>query len=386
VESTGTSSFQLDKLIDLELLQRVQDHLAAAFGLSSMVMAPDGGELTPISEWRPYCDAVCQIPAGLKRCRDSWRKGADRAAREGRPTAYFCYGGLADLASPVIYKGEHMATLLCGLVRLEGREKSHEEESAHELERLPLASQEMAELHSQIPVMRPDQLSHAANIVFDMAQYVVSVAAKGQLERALAEAELLALQGQVQPHFLYNTLNAISALALFEEAPRTVEAIHTLAALLRHSLGKKAETRLKAEVAHAGGYLALQKLRLGDRLRYSIDVSPGLEAVALPVLTLQPLVENAVVHGIEPRRAGGSITLRARADGGAAVIEVIDDGVGLARSPQGATGAVITHRSSAGIGLDNLRERLRYLYGARGQLELEPGAHGGVTARLRLPL
>jgi signal transduction histidine kinase len=196
--------------------------------------------------------------------------------------------------------------------------------------------------------------------------------------RLLAEARLRALQAQIEPHFLYNTLaNVVSLIG--PDPDRARHMLERLIDFLRASLAasRAGQASVGAELDLAGAYLDLLGVRLGARLRYRIDADAPVRALALAPMLLQPLVENAVMHGIEPALAGGEIVVRARADAGRLCIEVSDDGAGLGHAPP---------RPGGGVGLANLRERLRSLHPDGAQLQLLENPAGGVTARLLLPL
>ncbi len=144
------------------------------------------------------------------------------------------------------------------------------------------------------------------------------------------EAELRALQSQINPHFLFNTLNTLSSMALLEGAGKTHQMLLALADLMRYSLRRgPALATLEEEVMHAKYYLRIQQATMGDRLRMRLDVPPELGGIRVPLLTLQPLVENAVLHGIEEKVEGGTVSITGRLENNGVVVEVADDGVGM---------------------------------------------------------
>ena len=201
---------------------------------------------------------------------------------------------------------------------------------------------------------------------------------EAELEARLAKARLQALRMQLNPHFLFNTLNSIASLV--HEQPQAEEMIEALSDLLRLTLNAsdRQEVTLREELHFLERYLLIEQIRFGDRLRVEkqIDVS-ALDAL-VPILILQPLVENAVKHGIRiPNRAG-----RHPGHGGArrqepCVLQVKDNGRGLAASAKGLL--------KEGVGLSNTRSRLKELYGGRASLQLKPGKAGGFSAEIQLP-
>ena len=194
-------------------------------------------------------------------------------------------------------------------------------------------------------------------------------------DKALAEAELRVLQAQVEPHFLFNTLaNVISLIRPHPD--RAAQMLERLTSLLRASLSRTRHGggTLGDELELVRAYLGIQALRMAGRMTWEVSVDADLEAVAMPPLLVQPLVENAVLHGIEPSAAGGHVAVRAERRDGGVRIRVSDDGVGL--DPETA---------GHGIGVASVRERLQATCGICARLALSETPGGGVSAELRIP-
>ena len=200
---------------------------------------------------------------------------------------------------------------------------------------------------------------------------------ESRLREAAARSELAALQARINPHFFFNTLNTIASL-VEEDPDEAAEVVQTLAGLFRYTF-KVSDTEpvsLREELDFTRGYLRIEQARFGERLRIEWDVDRALLAVAVPGMILQPLVENAVGHGIAPRAAGGLVKISVRREGAGAVVEVADDGVGLSDAPQASI--------RDGHGLGNVQQRLEAAYRGRARLELMT-IDPGTLARLVLP-
>jgi LytS/YehU family sensor histidine kinase len=208
-----------------------------------------------------------------------------------------------------------------------------------------------------------------------------------QLEReatlkasALAqEAQLKMLRYQLNPHFLFNTLNAISTLVLDGQNRTANLAVSRLSEFLRYTLDQDPmkKVTLRQELDALNLYLGIEKLRFGDRLRLEFDVDERAESALVPSLLLQPLVENAMKYAISPREEGGSVTIMAGIEGGQLRLAVADDGPGLPSAAVGGNGR--------GVGLRNTRERLKVLYGDAHRVEVIDAAPG-LRVEMRLPL
>ena len=203
-------------------------------------------------------------------------------------------------------------------------------------------------------------------------------------ERFLLQARMVALQNQINPHFLFNTLNSISSLVRFD--PDTArEMIIKLATILRRLLhSTDSFVPLREEVEFIDNYLDIEVVRFGrDKLRVLKELDPASLEVMVPSMLLQPLVENCLKHGLSPKVEGGSITLRSRLIKSRLIIEVEDDGVGMAAAqmpeqPDGVGGS--------GIGMANVAERLKVLYGDSAKMMIESRDGVGTQIRLRLPV
>ena len=204
--------------------------------------------------------------------------------------------------------------------------------------------------------------------------------------RLLLEARLDALQRQINPHFLFNTLNSIASLVRSKpELAR--EMIVKLANILRVLLRERdAFVPLEEELTFTDDYLDIEVVRFGEKLRVVKEISPATLQVVVPSMLLQPLIENSIKHGLEPRISGGTITLRSRIEGEQLVIEVEDDGVGI--EPGGSVAAPVSGlvREGSGIGMRNVRERMEVLYGEGAQVDMVSRPGRGTRVRLVMPV
>ena len=202
--------------------------------------------------------------------------------------------------------------------------------------------------------------------------------------RLLLEARLDALQRQINPHFLFNTLNSITSLVRSQpELAR--EMIVKLANILRILLKEReAFVPFAEELAFTDDYLDIEVVRFGEKLRVIKDIAPDTLDVNVPSMLLQPLIENSIKHGLEPRIDGGTVTLRSRIiEDGRLMIEVEDDGVGMEAGRAG-TGTIV--RPGTGIGMKNVRERMEVLYGAGAEVSMESRPGRGTKVTLKMPV
>ncbi|EGO64466.1 sensor histidine kinase [Acetonema longum] len=201
-----------------------------------------------------------------------------------------------------------------------------------------------------------------------------------------AHAEMRALQAQINPHFLFNTLNTISSL--IRTRPETArDIIIKLSTFFRHSMQKSSHTiPLSDELTQVNAYLSIEQARFGDKLAVTYNIDPRTETVLIPPFTIQPLVENAIKHGLQPKESGGAISITSRLEGADAVISIADDGVGMDPAEQELAEQPRHDAAHTGIGLYNVRERLKGIFGKNYGLTIDSTPGAGSTMHIRIPL
>jgi two-component system, LytTR family, sensor kinase len=216
------------------------------------------------------------------------------------------------------------------------------------------------------------------------------------LRQQLTEAELRSLHTQINPHFLFNSLNTIADLIV--TSPERAETMTLrLAKVFRHVLAQSARplTSVREEIEFVRTYLHIEEARFSDRLHVEIEVSPEVAADQIPALIVQPIVENALKHGLAPKPGPGRLWISVRAQGSQICLQVEDDGMGpgsralpkstLPKSNGSHRGTASPGRKHDGVGLTNVAERLKTLYWDRASLSFEPRAAGGSCVTLLLP-
>ena len=218
-------------------------------------------------------------------------------------------------------------------------------------------------------------------------QFFDSKARQIQAERRATEAQLQLLQAQIEPHFLFNTL--ANVLSLIEhDAPRAKLMLESFTDYLRASLGelRREHSSVGAELDMASAYLQLLQLRMDERLRFRIEASEAARRVVVPPLLLQPLIENAIQHGLEPKVEGGEVIVRASVEGDRLRLVVEDNGLGLpAAGASSPVGGLVRPVQRNGLALDNIRQRLLARHGELASLALE-ALSPGTRATIVLPV
>lgn len=401
--------FHLPDVVEVEVLQEIQDKYAEATRLAAVIVDDRGKPVTRYSRFTHFCQHMRCSP-GREGCERSDARGGLEAMFRNKPFIYRCHAGLVDLAAPIVVNGQYLGSILSGQVVLQEQEMGTLEQPV-EPGYTANPGSNMQRMYEDIPVVPRDQVEAAAQLMYVVANYIVEKGVgsivqeqlaetnlrimeeeqtRAELEKALKESELKALQSQINPHFLFNTLNTISRLALLEGAGKTQKVAFALSELLRYSLRRiDGVVTLKEELDHVHRYLLIQQVRFGDRIQSDIQVEPAALALELPLLTLQPLVENAVNHGLEPRVEGGVLTIGAEANETGVHLTIADNGEGMSRGRVREIQEWIRDSTAipqdGNIGIVNVHRRLQHFFGESYYFRLQATPGKGTRVDLRLP-
>lgn len=395
------TSIRIENVVDLKLLQQLQDTFAKAMGVAAVTVGQDGVPITETSNFSDVCNMIRSSEIGLARCQRCDAEGGLIAHEMGRPYAYKCAGGLLDAAAPILIDGEYMGSILCGQVIPDDAQEEFIQDVLARNIPLGLPAQELEEaLRAIAPLPRErfraavEMLSVTANHVIEnalanlaQAQLLREAQERAALQAMLQESQMRALKAQINPHFLFNSLTLLSYTALEEGAARTEEIAYTLSDLLRYSLRNMSTmVGLPEEMEMINQYLAIQKIRFGDRLQYEIELDPELNGVELPCMILQPLVENAVIHALEPLKRDVQIQVRALRRDGYLILEVVDSGNGMPTDVLETLQAGQFAADNQSLGLQSVFRRLHTEYGGHFSFDVQSAPDAGTCIRLGIAL
>lgn len=398
--------FSLERIINTDILQEIQDKFSETTGLSAVIVNAEGEPVTKPSNFTSFCQYIRSFPEGLARCIGCDNSGGHRALAIKSPVVYLCHAGLTDLAAPIIVQGVYIGAFLAGQVVQERKDYDARDGMLGRVADMGLDQATVLGHFAKVDVVAERRLKAAADLIYIMSNYIVEIGAanimqrqlthevqaKADLENLLRAAELKALQSQVNPHFLFNTLNTIARMALLEGATKTQGVVYALADILRSNLRDLDRLRqLKEEVRTIQDYLHIQHMRFSDRIQAFIDIQAGLMDALIPPLILQPLVENAIIHGLEGRASGGEIHLKGRlAENQADMwIEVIDTGTGI---PSDQLWEIFQEKKNklakghtTGLGILNVHKRIQHFFGSQYGLTMDSTPGRGTKVSIYLP-
>jgi two-component system LytT family sensor kinase len=329
-------------------------------------------------------------------------EGGLEARSRGGPYVYTCKNGLLDIAAPIIMEEEYLGCILCGQVVPTDAREEFLHDIVERVSSLGLPADDLKTAMQEIPVVPRERIDAAAEMLFQVANYVVELGIvnltqvallqetqrTAALQASLQEAQLRMLESQINPHFLFNALGLISYSAIQENAHKTEEIAYCLSDLLRYSLRNLATpVTLGQEIEAAQRYLAIQQMRFGLRLCVEMQVQEALREMRIPGMILQPLVENAVVHAVEPLARTVTVQVRASPAPAGMQLEVIDNGVGMEPALLEALRSrnFPTRRDRRMMGLPNVIRRLELEYGAGCDFQIDSQLGHGTRVMLRIP-
>lgn len=403
--------FDIISLYGKDTLETIQDRISKATGLAFVTVDYKGEPVTKMTSFTHFCSAVRKSSEeGKKRCMSSDAYGAIQAAVTCKTNVYLCPCGLMEVAIPIIIDGQYLGGFIGGQIRC----RNVPENSVANLKNLMpygkdyLKDSEMQEMFHDIPEMEYEKFLGIADLVsLIITQLGENEIARRQqkeylrhemkyqnlkkqaedLKKEVQKAEVSVLKAQLNPHFLYNCINSISNLAILEHAEKTNELAVMFAGLLRHNIKNIGKILLlEEEMRWIELYLEIQKIRLGDKLSFSIVLEEGLEKQKVPPFLILPFVENAILYRILPQIDGGAITITARYQDNDVVITVEDTGEeDPALFEQYDSMANGEQKDPIEIGISSVRKRLTVAFGETYDVVTRKISGRGVICSIRFP-
>lgn len=404
------SNISIGEVINVKELQELQDNWAKGTGLAFVTVDCNGVPLTKYSNFTPFCERLRQDEKFREKCYYCDACGGRKAKRIGRAYVYVCHAGLIDFAIPIMIKGQYVGAILAGQVKSEdtGDLKRIMKETKEWVE-----SPELKGLYDQVTIASVEKIKAVAQILCDSYNYSIGKEYANkvreelrekdlrlmkeeklriEMEKSLRDIELKALHYQINPHFLFNVLNTIGRLAFFENAKMTEDVVYAFADMMRYILRKSSSqlSTMEDEITHVLNYLKIQKIRLGSRLQYSIEVSEKYHNVKVPFLTLATIVENSIKHAVEKKASGGVISITAVREKDDLVIEVTDNGDGMSKAQIASVlrGEAYKNKNDGAVGIYNVNSRLIHHFGNEYALSIESNnkPFGGTKVTIRVPI
>ncbi len=404
--------YKLSDYLDIERLQTLQNHFSQSMEIALVVVDSHGKPVTKPSGFCEYCAKSRQDPLRKKLCHACDDAGGRIAMKTKKPEVYRCHCGFVECAVPIMVNGRYLGAMISGQIRVEETAKKkipyilENNELLEDCDELKLLSEKTKQ-------MSYERFVSISNTLFDVASYLVEQAHSHivqtklhrkelelknelqksvEMEMALHEAEFKALSYQINPHFLFNVLNTIGRLAYLEDALRTETMVHDFSDMMRYLLRKSSHgtITLGHEVDYVKKYMAVQKVRMGDRFNYSCDIPEKYLNIPCPFLILQPLVENFFNYVVEPRDIISSLSIVVFDDGEDIFIVLQDNGDGISEDKINRIITGEQNLNNGSIGIYNIINRTQLLYGENYNLTIispnKPMQGTKITLKLPMPI
>ncbi len=405
------NAFTLRSIVNVETLQEIQERFSDVTGLGVIIADDHGVPVTSPTNFTNFCKHMRSSQEGMRCCVWSDKKVGQIAAKQAKPSIHYCHSGLVDIAAPIVLNDKHLGSVLCGQVLLEDQDEKQLDKIREKTKHLPI-DQELLQLYfEKIEFTSQKKIEASTEMLQLVANYIVKLGAnnlvqeelneknqklmeeikvRSRLEKLLQETQLKVLQSQINPHFLFNTLNTISRLAYLENAEQTQNVTYSLAKIMRYSLRNIDQlVSLREELDYTRNYLNIQQSRFRNQIHYEEIIDFDTEAIKMPILSIQPIIENAIIHGFEPQDSRVVINIHGFLVDNHVVLEISDTGVGMTEEK---VASIFSHSGvgknshTTGIGMNNVQKRIQYYFGEEyGITAIESQPEVGTTVRLVLP-
>lgn len=383
----------LKKLVDSNLYTRYMGILSLS-ELSLFLIDTAGNTLLEFIPSSDFCTHVCHGSSG-QICHDYKCR-----LNLGKEVRFVCQYGLENILLPITVQGETLGYIAGIQAYLKDNEyqkymidvQSLKKNKNQELEFIAKSISSLKTVESNKIKIHEQLCGHIAkNISLDLSESVIHDnhdVERLSIEKEILEKKIIDLEAKnmslvINPHFLFNTLNCIARIAYFEHSHTTEELIYCLSDLLRYNLKQVNQLHtIGAEIDNIEKYLYIQKVRFKNRLEYDIDVPQNIKSYRMPNMLIQPIVENAVIHAITPKRNGGKISIYAEKNKGDIIISIVDNGNGF---PKDFLKNIKQYENNLGLGFRSTDKRLKRYYGEEYGLKIVKSDYSGSTVTITIP-
>lgn len=401
-------SLSINDILNEEMIEKFQESFAFSTGFGVVFVDVEGNHIGKGSNFSEFCQQINSTKEGAIYCARTNKKAIHLAMRTSRPSIYVCHAGLVNIVIPLIFEGEYIGALtagnvlcsetgiyprdpvLCGLAWLE--------------------TERAKDFFEDISILSPKQIESTAVSLENTVNYIIQTASYNQLQKKLEKekrkileyekrqiemehqlklAELDALQKQVTPHFIFNVIGSISRLISVDKKSQAKKMIDAFSKMLRYSLfDSSTAILLEQEIGYIENYLKIQKYRFSDRLDYKVFVDKEVKKLKIPYFSLQPLIENAIEHGILTLEKGGCLEVLCLKTQLEYTIEITDNGVGMKKSKMSKIKKCIyeNYRDSGTkhVGIYNCYRRLKLMYGELVDFNIYSKINEGTKIKIRI--
>ncbi|MEY7999072.1 PocR ligand-binding domain-containing protein [Clostridium sp. Mt-5] len=398
--------YTLDKIIDVGSLQDIQDKYSKLTNLSTITVDRAGVPVIKPSNFSKYCNLIRTSKEGYRRCIDCDAVGGLKSSKLKKPIIYRCHAGLTDFSAPIIVNNVHLGSMLCGQVSIKEDNTKNSIDLKKLSKELYLPLDKLKYTLKEVNIVEYEKVKNAADFLYMFANLIAKMGIanithsellqetkeKMKFQQLARDIQIKSIQAQINPHFLFNTLNTMASMSLLESSNNTVELIYALSDILRYSLRNSDKmVNISTEIDNIKKYLFIQSVRFKDKLDYEINISSNVLDCKIPAMTLQPIIENAVIHGIEPKKEFGKVRIISKILSEKYIVfEIQDNGVGMGakelKSLKNKMNSSNKDDSNISIGIQIVQDRIKYYFGSQYGIDIKSSINVGTTVYIKLPL
>ncbi|WP_042273933.1 PocR ligand-binding domain-containing protein [[Clostridium] dakarense] len=393
-------NLDLNSLIDIEIISKTQKQICNLLDFSIATTTFDGNLVDEVFNCISFCKLIQSSPKGKALCKKSKSTFNNTVSESRQCGLYDCHMGLKNFTTPIIANNLFLGSVIVGQFLLTDEEVKKKEFDVKKFsKKFNISENKLKDSISKIPIIPKERLSkieEASSLLANsFSERSIKCITEKKLLRQTEETskfeneskkfQLKTLEAQINPHFLFNTLNSIARMALFENSPNTEEMIYCLSDLLRYNIKQTEEfPTIGDELKNIERYLFIQGIRYKDRLSYDIEVPDEVLNFRIPSMVLQPIVENSIIHGIEPKVSGGKIYIIGEIDNENIKITIKDSGVGISVEK---LNSILCNDSlpSNGLGTKSSHNRLVSYFGSNYGLNISSTKNVETVVEIKLP-
>lgn len=398
----------LTDILTEKFIKQFQESFAFATGFGVVFVDLNGNHIGKGSNFTKFCQEINSTKEGARHCANTNRKAIEIALKTKKPSIYICHAGLINIEIPLTYEGKYIGALTAGQVICS---EPNDYITDKKLNNLPwLKTKEAKEYLKDINILTKQEIEATSILLENTANYIVQTEMYNKLQEKLIEeenkkleyekkqiemehqlklAELDALQKQATPHFMFNVINSISRLISMKNYKSAKSMLDSFSQMLRYSLYNIETTiTLRQELKYIKSYLDIQKHRFSNRLKYKIEVAKNLLDIKIPYFSLQPLIENAIIHGLLPLKDGGSFIFICKKFNNYISINIIDNGIGMSKNKINEIMETFDSNDeslqTSSVGLKNCYRRFYLMYGDNFKFSLDSEINKGTKITIKI--
>lgn len=389
----------LKDIVTEEFQHEIQESFAYATGFGVVFIDKEGKHIGEGSNFTDFCKQINCMEEGAQRCAKTNCHAVNIALKTKKPSIYICHAGLVNIEIPLICDGCYVGAITAGQVFC-SEENYYPQDLQSNIEAWKSDSK-LAEYYKKIKTLTPQQIEAVATALANITNYIIQNFSyrqaqekvllyekkQAELENKLKDAQLNMLQKQVTPHFIFNVINSISRMISLQQYHTAENMLNSFAGMMRYNLcNLKTLVTIEQEFDYIKKYLFIQKIRFSSRIEYEILCDEALKSFSIPFFSIQPLIENAVEHGLLQKIEGGRISIICEKKTNLVVIKIEDDGVGISKDSLRKIRERLIHQNQLvdHIGIYNCYHRLKLFFEKNLEFQMTSTEGNGTCIKISI--